>query len=277
MQEFLQAISEVQTDLPWRNIFVGISFIILSQVFIKIVDFFFHQAVANVKDKVAILGARKIFIYIFNLCVFLFFLKLSQVRMEVILGATGLFTLAIGFAARTPISNLISGFFLIFERPFVVGNIIEIDSVKGEVVSRNLLSLTIRTLDNVMMRIPNEQVISSLVSNNSFFPIRRFDLTYLISSKESLSRVEGVFKSVASRNVMALDEPLPYFYVSQFKENHIEVIFRVWCSSEDFLTFQSEFPKEVLRAVRASGMEPIRQPIEIINPAIKVQQDSQVK
>lgn len=265
MQEIIKAFTEIQSDLPWRNLFIGFSFLIVAQVVLRIIDFVFGLLISNKKDKVDVLAARKFFVYTFNLCCFLFFLKVTQVQLKVILGATGLMTLAIGFAARTPISNLISGIFLVFERPFVIGNIIEINSVKGEVVSRNLLSLTIRTLDNVMLRIPNEEVISSLVSNNSYFPIRRFDLKYLLSNLESLTRLEQIFQSVASRNVMALDEPLPYFYVREFKENHSEVIFRVWCSSDDFLTFQSEFPKEIHRAVKAAGIEPIRQPVEIVN------------
>ncbi len=274
MEELLTALLTIQNGFPWRNLIIGIAILLIGQLVLKILDWIFHLAIQSLEDPRKALSGRKIFVYSFNFILFVLFLNLIKVDMKVVIGATGLMTLAIGFAARTPISNLISGVFLVFERPFVVGNIIEVNDFKGEVVSRNLLSLTLRTLDNRMVRIPNEIVIGSSVSNVSFFPIRRLDVKYLLSSRDSLTRLEEIFKDVAGRNGLALDEPVPYFYVSEFKENHTEVIFRVWSTSEDFLTFQSEFPKEIHRAVKASGMEPITHRVEINQP-IKIESSSE--
>jgi small-conductance mechanosensitive channel len=272
MNEIIRALTEIQSELPWERLLVSLSFLVLSQAFLYGLGRIFNQVTRNYKDLRRALSLRKFFVYLYNFLVFALILKILNVDVKVILGATGLLTLAIGFAARTPISNLISGVFLLFERPFVVGNIIEVNGFRGEVVSRNLLSLTLRTLDNLMVRIPNEIVIGSSVSNMSFFPIRRLDIKFLLSSRESLTRLEEIFNEVASRNGLALDEPLPYFYVNEFKENSIEVMFRVWCSSEEFLTFQSEFPKEIHRAVKAAGMEDIRQPMDFGSP-LKIEMD----
>lgn len=273
MNELVLAIQEIRSDIPWQNLFTGFAFIVGSQIVFKIFDGIFNLAIRNRKDKRKYLSFRKVFYYVYNVAVFILFLKLIKIEMKVILGATGLLTIAIGFAARTPISNLISGLFLVFERPFIVGNIIRVADFSGEVVSRNLLSLTLRTLDNVMVRIPNEMVIGTAVSNISYFPIRRLDVTYLLSSKDSLTRLEEIFNDVASRNGLALDEPEPYFYVSAFKENHTEVVFRVWSSTDDFMRFQSEFPKELHRAVKAAGMENISQHLVVSSP-LKVQMEA---
>ncbi len=270
MSELLQALYEIQNDLPWKNITVGLIFIIISQILLKVASGLYSLFIKNAKDKRPFYSVRKVVIYIYNIIVFLLFLKILKVEAKVVLGATGLLTIAIGFAARTPISNLISGIFLVFERPFIVGNIIEVGEFKGEVVSRNLLSLTLRTLDNVMVRIPNEMVIGTSVSNISFFPIRRLEVKYLLSCNDSLTRLEEIFNDVAGRNVLALDEPSPYFYVSEFKETCTQVVFLVWCSSDDFMRFQSEFPKEMHRAVKAAGMETISQHIKVNSP-IKVE------
>ncbi len=273
MEELAQAFAEIQTDLPWRHIFVGFAVLAFGQIFIKIFNVVFYLAIRNVKDKRKPLSVRKFFVYVLNIIFAILFFKLIGVDMKVVIGATGLLTIAIGFAARTPISNLISGIFLVFERPFIVGNIIEVNGFRGEVVSRNLLSLTLRTLDNLMVRIPNEMVIGNSVSNISFFPIRRLDVKYLLARKDSLTRLEEIFKDVASRNGLALDEPEPYFYVSEFKENCTEVIFRVWSPTDDFMQFQSEFPKELHRAVKAAGMEDIGHHIHLNSP-VHVTQES---
>ena len=262
MDIITQAVFEIINQIPWKSLSAGLFLFVLGQIVLRLIDWSVGFIIGDWGRQVRALSYRRALGYFVNFLLFLLFLKILGVDMKVILGAAGFLTIAIGFAARTPISNLISGLFLIFERPFVVGNVIEVNGVMGEVVSRNLLSLTIRTLDNKMMRVPNEVVMATSVSNLSYFPIRRLDLDYLISNRESISRVENIFKDVASRNGLALDEPIPYFYVREFRENAILITFRVWSSSVDFLTFQSEFPKEIHRAMRQAGHELIRHSIE---------------
>ena len=79
--------------------------------------------------------------------------------LGVLVGAAGVFTVALGFASQTSASNLISGLFLIGERPFVVGDIITVGTRTGEVTSIDLLSVKLRTFDNLFVRIPNETLI----------------------------------------------------------------------------------------------------------------------
>jgi small-conductance mechanosensitive channel len=263
MQEILIALSEVKADIPWRNILLGLVILFLGQILLRLVDWVLRSLFKQIKERQNVHNFRKFSIYTYNIILFIFFLKILKVDMKVVLGAAGFLTLAVGFAARTPISNLISGMFLVFERPFVVGDVIEVNEYRGEVVSLNLLSLTLRTLDNLMVRIPNEMVIGVAVRNISFFPIRRLELKYVISNRESLSRLEEIFMDVATRNELALDEPEPYFSVTEFLENSVHVSFLVWSSSVDFLKFQSEFPKEIHRAVKKSGMEYVRSEIEL--------------
>lgn len=263
MNDILLAFSEIQADIPWKNLILGLIVVLFGQAIIKFFDWLLSHLFVEFKEKQKIHNIRKFTIYFCNLMLFLLFLKILQVNMKVILGATGLMTLAIGFAARTPISNLISGIFLVFERPFVVGDVIEINEHTGEVISLNLLSLTMRTLDNLMVRIPNELVIGTAVRNISYFPIRRLDMTYTVPRKESLTRVKETFLKVAERNELALDEPEPYFRVNEFRDNSVEIIFMVWSSSEDFFQFRSEFPFDVHRAFKKSGIEPVLTLVEL--------------
>lgn len=265
MEDILVAFSEIRSDIPWKNIFLGLLILVVGQVFYKIVDWTLKNIFNDFKERQNLHNFRKFFVYVYNLLLFLLFLKILRVDMKVVLGATGLLTLAIGFAARTPISNLISGIFLVFERPFVVGDIIEVKENRGEVISLNLLSLTMRTLDNLMVRIPNEIVIGTAVKNISYFPIRRLDIKYIIPSKESLTRLQETLFTVAERSELALDEPEPYYHVSEFRENSVEVTFMVWASSDDFLEFRSEFPKDVHRAVKKSGIEPVKTMVEVFS------------
>ena len=88
---------------------------------------------------------RGIFYGILSLFVFS---ALNQMgfNLSVLLGAAGIFSVALGFASQTSASNLISGLFLLGERPFSVGDIIRVGATSGEVLSIDLLSVKLRTI-----------------------------------------------------------------------------------------------------------------------------------
>ncbi|MCB1618545.1 MAG: mechanosensitive ion channel, partial [Pseudomonadales bacterium] len=67
--------------------------------------------------------------------------------LSVLVGAAGILTVAVGFASQTSASNLISGLFLIAERPFHPGEIIDVGGITGEVLAIDLLSIKLRTFD----------------------------------------------------------------------------------------------------------------------------------
>ena len=75
--------------------------------------------------------------------------------LKVVLGAAGVLTVAVGFAAQTSASNLISGVFLMIERPFITGDVVRVGDIDGVVITIDLLSTKLRTFSNVMVRVPN--------------------------------------------------------------------------------------------------------------------------
>lgn len=79
--------------------------------------------------------------------------------------------------------------FLLVEKLFEIGNFIEVEATIGEVVSIDMLSVKLRTPDNLYVRIPNETLIKTRVVNRSRFPIRRMDLTVGIAYAEDVERV----------------------------------------------------------------------------------------
>jgi len=88
-------------------------------------------------------------------------------ELNVLLGATGIATVALGFASQTVISNLVSGLFLLSEDVFQIGDIISIGGVQGEVISINSFSLTVKQADKTVVRIPNDMLLKNPVINLS--------------------------------------------------------------------------------------------------------------
>ncbi|MBJ9903421.1 mechanosensitive ion channel family protein [Acinetobacter bereziniae] len=187
---------------------------------------------------------RGIFYFIFLLFV-IASLKEAGFKLSVFLGAAGILTVALGFASQTSASNLISGLFLIGEGSFEVGDTIQITlirghTIEGEVISIDLLSVKLLTMDNVYVRLPNEQLIRAPVHNLSKFPIRRLSITVAINFNENINKVREVLIEVANDYPLVLADPKPRVTVSAFGESSIEILFALWCMQANYLKVKDE-------------------------------------
>lgn len=169
-------------------------------------------------------------------------------KLSVLLGAAGIFTVAIGFASQTSASNLISGLFLIGEGSFMVGDTIEVNGTIGEVLSIDLLSIKLRTADNIYVRIPNEQLIKSEVSNLTRFAIRRVPITVNISYQQDISKVRQVLLTIADKNPLVLDEPKPQVVVQDLASSSINLMFNIWTRKENFLDIRDTIQESIKNA-----------------------------
>ena len=175
--------------------------------------------------------------------------------LAVLLGAAGVLSVALGFAAQTSVSNLISGLFLIGERSFQLGDVIAVGDTTGEVLSIDLLSVKLRTFDNLYVRIPNESLIKSEVTTVTRFPIRRFDLKIGVAYKEDIAQVREVLQAVAEANPLCLDEPVPLFIFLGFGESTLDLQFSVWASRESYGDMCNSLQEQIKIACDDAGIE----------------------
>lgn len=210
---------------------------VVSNTFIRTIGFRFnaHQR---------LVWRRGIFYFIFMIFI-MASLKEAGFKLSVFLGAAGILTVALGFASQTSASNLISGLFLIGEGSFEVGDTIQITlirghTIEGEVISIDLLSVKLLTMDNVYVRLPNEQLIRAPVHNLSKFPIRRLSITVAINFNEDINKVREVLIDVANAYPLVLADPKPRVTVSAFGESSIEILFALWCKQSNYLQVKDE-------------------------------------
>ena len=201
-----------------------------------------------------LLGRRTIF-YALLILFTLTGLREMGFKLSVLLGAAGVLSVAIGFASQTSASNLISGLFLIGEGPFSIGDFIRVGQTEGEVLSIDLLSVKLRTGDNLFVRIPNEQLIKSEVINLTRFPIRRLNLPIGIAYKEDISKVRAALLKVATENPLCLVEPAPSIIVQGFGASSVDLMFHVWTRRENFLVMRDSIQEAIKRAFDEGGIE----------------------
>ena len=186
----------------------------------------------------------------------LFFVVLSELGVNVtaLLGAAGILGIALGVASQKSVGNMVSGFFLLSERPFEVGDAVNIGGKVGTVQDVDLLAVKIKTFDNMLVRIPNELIISSDVVNITRFPLRRMDFTFTVSYGDDLDRLEDALRAMALRNPLVLDEPDPFFLLKEFSERGIELAFGVWFLKEDYIAARNSVSKAILNEMKSLGM-----------------------
>jgi len=236
---------------------------LLQALLLFIIGYFIAKAISSAVAKVTekkmtthglFLLKRTVF-YTLLVLFLLSALKHVGIDLTILLGAAGIFTVAIGFASQTSASNLISGLFLMIERPFSIGDVIKVDSNTGEVISIDLLSVKLRTFDNLFVRIPNESMIKSAVTTMTKFPIRRADLKLGVAYKEDIEIVRNVLLKIAERNVICLEEPAPLFILTGFGESSVDIQFSVWSKRENYLTLKNEMYQNIKKTFDEQNIE----------------------
>lgn len=175
--------------------------------------------------------------------------------LSVVLGAAGILTVAIGFASQTSVSNLISGLFLMIERPFSIKDAVRVGSTTGEVISIDLLSVKLRTFDNLFVRIPNETMIKSEITTLTKYPIRRLDIQVGIAYKEDVNKVKEILLEIANQNILCLEEPAPLIIFQGFGHSSIDLQFSVWALRENFLKVKNEMYEKIKQRFDEQGIE----------------------
>ncbi len=176
-------------------------------------------------------------------------------KLTHLLGAAGIIGIAVGFASQTSVSNIISGLFLFTEQPFKIGDVITAQNITGVVLSIDIFSVKLRTFDNRFIRIPNETMIKSDVTNVTYFPIRRVDLNISIAYKEDIGSVRELLLDVARQNPLCLNEPEPLVIFSGFGASSIDLLFVAWATREDWLLLKNSLAEDVKRRFDQEGVE----------------------
>ncbi len=244
--------------LNYPPVYDGLRAIILAIVGIIILRYS-SRLVMRVLGAYASQQARMIvgkgMLYLGSLLILLLVLHNLGFKLTALLGTAGIVGMAVGFASQTSLSNIISGLFMMGEKAFEVDDLIEVGTLRGFVMSIDLLSVKLRTLDNKLVRVPNESLFKENVVNITRFPIRRWDNTIGVAYKEDISQVIEVLKDVIDKNRFCPDEPEPLIFLAKFADSACEIFVGVWFEKNSFLDLRSTLLPEIKARFDAEGIE----------------------
>ena len=175
-------------------------------------------------------------------------LRAVGVDLISVLGAAGVAGIAIGFAAQTVLSNLISGIFIMSERSIRLGDFITASGVNGTVESVNLLSVTLRQTDNSTVRIPCETLVKEPVVNVTGDSLRRCDFDLGVDYNSDLEHVRKVLLQVIEEQPLLATNPAPAVLFVGFGDSSLDLHIGAWCKTEDYHKARFAFGKAILDA-----------------------------
>ncbi len=237
------------------NILKVLIILVIGFVLLKILNFSVGKFTKKRFSEQSRMLVRKAIFYTGAFIILVAALRQLGFKLTALLGAAGVVGIAVGFASQTSVSNIISGLFLISEKPFAVGDIIKIGDTSGIILSIDLLSLKLRTFDNLYIRIPNEELIKNKVTTVTRFPIRRLNIDISVAYKDDLEKVKEVLLDIARNNPYCLNNPEPLFVIKEFGDHGIELLLGVWFSKTDYLALKNSIMLEIKQRFDAENIE----------------------
>ena len=154
--------------------------------------------------------------------------------MPFVAGA-GVLGIAVGFAAKDTLSNLIAGILLIIDRPFEMGDRIEVWSAPagsatwGDVIDIGLRATKIRTTDNIIIVIPNNEIMKRDIVNYTLISTMiRVRVNIGVSYETPIEKAKELLLAVAASADWVSKEPPPKVVVRSFGESSVDLQLRVW-------------------------------------------------
>lgn len=163
--------------------------------------------------------------------------------------------IVIGFASQSIVSNLLSGLFLMVERPIKVGDTVNIEGMPGMVEDINVMSTIIRTFDGLYVRIPNEKVFTNKITNYVANPARRFEYVVGIEYQCDADKAIDIIKDIIEANPLALKNPAPQAFVDNLGDNAVNIIVRIWAPSTDWYSVKMETLWIIKKTLGENGIE----------------------
>ena len=170
-------------------------------------------------------------------------------------GAIGV---GIGLGLQNVVSNFVAGLILLIEQPIRLGDRIETSNTFGDVVKIAARSTWIRTNDNVVIIVPNNEFINNSVTNwTANDPNVRIALPVGVSYNSDPEQVRALLLEAAAAHPDVLADPTPDVIFTAYGDNSLNFLLRVWTSSRAHtpLVLKSDLYFALFRIFAENGVE----------------------
>jgi small-conductance mechanosensitive channel len=226
-----------------------------SIIIARIITLYLRRSFKDKVSKDAGETILKLFYYGTIIIVFIAILPLTGLDPSGLLLAGGITGIVLGFASQNIVGNLISGVFLMIEKPLKIGDQVEISGTSGFVTDIRIISTLIRTYDGLLVRIPNQQVFTTNITNVVGYPVRRFEFTLGIRYSDDADAAIWLIKDLIDKEPFALLNPEPSVFVNELGESSVDLVVRIWAPISEWAALKSKLLWAIKKTLEENGIE----------------------
>ena len=231
VKEMDNAVEADLTQIP-KALITIIIFAIVYQLITK----FLSQLLQNfkVQDSLRKLAIRFVKVLLFFV-IFMIIASQLGINTNSILAIFSLLGLAISLSVQNLISNLANAISILTNKPFVVGDYIQVAGVEGTVLDISFMYTKLATVNEEYIYLTNSTIGTSTVTNFTNHPIRRITHVLDLSYDAPIDKVKLAIKSAIDSEPLVLKDKEIYIAVSEYAESSIRYTVRVYSESKDFI------------------------------------------
>ncbi|MCQ2753967.1 MAG: mechanosensitive ion channel family protein [bacterium] len=240
--------------------------IALIYAFCKIIDIFHRNIEKNLKSKNSsspllnlLPSLNKIAKAIIIFLLIAGFLQSFGYNVTSLIAGFGITGLAVGFAAKETIGNIFGSIGLLADKVYKIGEYVKFDGAEGTVESINLRSTSIRTVDGLLVNVPNNVISNEPITNFTQVSQRKIDVSIDIeygTSNEKIDRGLEILKEIAEENDNIKDGY--YVFIDNMAPSSIVLRIIAYTNATayiDFVKVKSEVYRAIIHKFREEGIE----------------------
>lgn len=173
-----------------------------------------------------------------------------------IIAGLGIAGVALGFAAKDTLANLIAGVTILWDRPFRVGDRIEVDGSMGVVRKITLRTTRLDTVRNEVVILPNETMVTQKIINHTMRPSLRVDVPFGIAYAADVEAARKVVLATTIGDEKIREKPEPAVVVTSLAESSVNMELRIWIKEPiQEISTRLRYTEKIKGALDAAGIE----------------------
>lgn len=208
-----------------------------------------------------------LFIVLIGLYIFLSIVGLTQAALAIVSG-TGLLGIIIGFAFKDIAENFISSLLISVQRPFLMGDVIEVQGLKGVVNKVTARGTTLIDFEGNHIQIPNSTIYKNVIKNFSANPWVRGSFSVGIGYDASIQTARETILVVLANQEAILNDPEPQVLIESLGSSSINIVIYFWVDGHKYALNKvaSALMHKTVRSLEAAGITMPDDAREVIFP-----------
>ena len=178
-------------------------------------------------------------------------LGINTTSFLTIIGAAGL---AVGLALKDSLSNFAAGVMLILFRPFTIGDVVSTAGITAKVEKITIFNTLFCSSDNQLIIVPNNKIISDIITNITAKDTRRIDLTVGISYSDDMAKTKDILIRLAKEESRILTDPAPTVAVAELADSSVNLVFRPWVKTAEYWDVRFDLTERIKNRLDEAGI-----------------------